>query len=312
MTCNNAAEAQKGAFITFEGGEGAGKTTHIRFLSQTLEAMGREVVCLREPGGTSIGEQLRAVVLDPRNDAMADECELMIYLAARAQLVAQIVKPALERGAVVLCDRFSDSTMAYQGFGRGLDRDLVRRANDFSCQGIRPDRTILLVPPSTRAGLARATVEGADRLEAAGDAFHERVNAAFAQMAAEEPERMRTVRSASKKSDTARAVFAELVDLFPQFEECLTSPTFFKSLDCAQVVQGARSGAKKVGARSDATEDGARSDVMEGGIRSDATEDSALDAALTGASAKACDEVPPCAGVSTCVSKDALAKEGDA
>ena len=312
MTCNNAAEAQKGAFITFEGGEGAGKTTHIRFLSQTLEAMGREVVCLREPGGTSIGEQLRAVVLDPRNDAMADECELMIYLAARAQLVAQIVKPALERGAVVLCDRFSDSTMAYQGFGRGLDRDLVRRANDFACQGIRPDRTILLVPPSTRAGLARATVEGADRLEAAGDAFHERVNAAFAQMAAEEPERMRTVRSASKKSDTARAVFAELVDLFPQFEECLTSPTFFKSLDCAQVVQGARSGAKKVGARSDATEDGARSDVMEGGIRSDATEDSALDAALTGASAKACDEVPPRAGASTCVSKNALAKEGDA
>lgn len=312
MTCNNAAEAQKGAFITFEGGEGAGKTTHIRFLSQTLEAMGREVVCLREPGGTSIGEQLRAVVLDPRNDAMADECELMIYLAARAQLVAQIVKPALERGAVVLCDRFSDSTMAYQGFGRGLDRDLVRRANDFACQGIRPDRTILLVPPSTRAGLARATVEGADRLEAAGDAFHERVNAAFAQMAAEEPERMRTVRSASKKSDTARAVFAELVDLFPQFEECLTSPTFFKSLDGAQVVQGARSGAMEGGARSDATEDGARSGMMEGGIRSDAMKDGAFDAALTGASAKACDEVPPCAGVSTCVSKDALAKEGDA
>lgn len=312
MTCNNAAEAQKGAFITFEGGEGAGKTTHIRFLSQTLEAMGREVVCLREPGGTSIGEQLRAVVLDPRNDAMADECELMIYLAARAQLVAQIVKPALERGAVVLCDRFSDSTMAYQGFGRGLDRDLVRRANDFACQGIRPDRTILLVPPSTRAGLARATVEGADRLEAAGDAFHERVNAAFAQMAAEEPERMRTVRSASKKSDTARAVFAELADLFPQFEECLTSPTFFKALDSAQVVQGARSGAKEGGARSGTKEDGARSGMMEGGIRSGAMEDSALDAALTGASAKACDEVPPCAGASTCVSKDALAKEGDA
>lgn len=312
MTCNNAAEAQKGVFITFEGGEGAGKTTHIRFLSQTLEAMGREVVCLREPGGTSIGEQLRAVVLDPRNDVMADECELMIYLAARAQLVAQIVKPALGRGAVVLCDRFSDSTMAYQGFGRGLDRDLVRRANDFACQGIRPDRTILLVPPSTRAGLARATVEGADRLEAAGDAFHERVNAAFAQMAAEEPERMRTVRSASKKSDTARAVFAELVDLFPQFEECLTSPTFFKSLDCAQVVQGVRSGAMEGGARFDAMEDGARSDVMEGGIRSDAMEDSAFDAALTGASAKACDEVSPRAGASTCVSKDALAKEGDA
>lgn len=231
MTCNNAGEPQKGVFVTFEGGEGAGKTTHIRFLAHTLEAMGREVLCLREPGGTSIGEQLRAVVLDPQNDAMSDECELMIYLAARAQLVSQVIKPALERGAVVLCDRFFDSTMAYQGYGRGLDRDLVRRANDFACQGIRPDRTILLVPPSARAGLARATTEGADRLESAGDAFHERVNAAFAQMASEEPARIRTVHSASKKSDTSRAVFAELVDLFPQFEERLVDSTFFASLD---------------------------------------------------------------------------------
>lgn len=233
MTCDNAAKTHRGAFITFEGGEGAGKTTHIRFLSHVPEAMGREVVCLREPGGTSVGEQLRAVVLDPSNDTMADECELLIYLAARAQLVSQVIKPALERGAVVLCDRFSDSTIAYQGFGRGLDRELVRRANDFACQGIRPDRTILLVPPSARAGLARATAEGADRLEAAGDAFHERVNAAFAQMAAEEPERMRTVHSASKKSDTARAVFAELVDLFPSFESLLEDAAFFGRLDAS-------------------------------------------------------------------------------
>ena len=100
-----------------------------------------------------------------------------------------------------------------------------------ACQGIRPDRTILLVPPSARAGLARATTEGADRLESAGDAFHERVNAAFAQMASEEPARIRTVHSASKKSDTSRAVFAELVDLFPQFEEHLVDSTFFASLD---------------------------------------------------------------------------------
>ncbi len=238
MTCDNARAnaacgdfVPRGVFVTFEGGEGAGKTTHIRFLAQTLEGMGREVLCLREPGGTSIGEQLRAVVLDPRNDAMSDECELMVYLAARAQIVSQVIKPALERGAVVLCDRFSDSTMAYQGYGRGLDRDLVRRANDFVCQGISPDRTILLVPPSTRAGLARATAEGADRLEAAGDAFHERVNAAFAQMAAEDPERIRTVHSAAKKSATARAVFAELADLFPRFEECLAAPGFFAQLD---------------------------------------------------------------------------------
>lgn len=225
------AKARRGVFVTFEGGEGAGKTTHIAFLAETLEGMGREVVRLREPGGTSIGEQLRAVVLDPANDRMADECELLIYLAARAQLVAQIIIPALDRGAVVLCDRFSDSTMAYQGFGRGLDRDLVRRANAFACQGIRPDRTILLMPPSARAGLARATCGGADRLEAAGCAFHTRVNEAFATIAAAEPDRIRTVHSASKRSETARAVFSQLTDLFPEFEGLLDTPGFFCRID---------------------------------------------------------------------------------
>lgn len=224
---------RRGVFVTFEGGEGAGKTTHIRFLADALSAMGREVVCLREPGGTSIGERLRSVVLDPAHGAMADECELLIYLAARAQLVSEVIEPALARGAVVLCDRFFDSTMAYQGFGRGLDRDLVRRANDFACRGIRPDRTILLVPPSARAGLARATLGGADRLEAQGCDFHTRVNDAFACLAAEEPERIRTVHSASKRSDTARAVFAELVDIFPDFADVLDDPAFFKGIDAA-------------------------------------------------------------------------------
>ena len=112
-------DAPRGIFITFEGGEGAGKTTHIRFLSEALKAHGREVVRLREPGGTDIGERLRGVLLDPRNTALSDEAELLLYEAARAQIVAEVVKPALERGAVVLCDRFTDSTVAYQGYGRG-------------------------------------------------------------------------------------------------------------------------------------------------------------------------------------------------
>ena len=105
MTCNNAGEPQKGVFVTFEGGEGAGKTTHIRFLAHTLEAMGREVLCLREPGGPSIGEQLRAVVLDPQNDAMSDECELMIYLAARGH---QAGARARRGGSVRPVLRFDD------------------------------------------------------------------------------------------------------------------------------------------------------------------------------------------------------------
>ena len=190
---SNKADQSRGVFVSFEGGEGAGKTTHIRFLAETLEARGFEVVRLREPGGTAIGDKLRSIVLDPGNAAMCDACELLVYEAARAQIVEEVIKPALNRGAVVLCDRFFDSTTAYQAYGRGLDADFVRRANQFACQGIVPDRTILLVPPSTKDGLIRATKnDGADRLESAGVEFHERVRNAFAEIAADDPKRIRT------------------------------------------------------------------------------------------------------------------------
>ena len=123
---------ERGVFVTFEGGDGAGKTTHIRFLANALSAMGREVVCLREPGGTEVGEQLRGVVLNPANSDICDGSELLIFEAARAQLVSQVIAPALERGAVVLCDRFTDSTVAYQGYGRGLDA-IVRGGGECLC-----------------------------------------------------------------------------------------------------------------------------------------------------------------------------------
>ncbi|MEF2672656.1 dTMP kinase, partial [Adlercreutzia sp.] len=113
-----AAPANTGVFVTFEGGDGAGKSTQIRFLARLLEDAGREVVRLREPGGTAVGEALRAVVLDPAHEAMSDRAELLIYEAARAQIVDEVIRPALGRGAVVLCDRFYDSTVAYQGCGR--------------------------------------------------------------------------------------------------------------------------------------------------------------------------------------------------
>lgn len=205
-----------GIFITFEGGEGAGKTTHITFLATCLRAMGREVLCLREPGGTAIGESLRSIVLDPENTAMSDQTELLIYEAARAQIVREVIIPALARGAVVLLDRFYDSTLAYQAYGRGLPVSFVRQANSFACQGIHPCRTILLTSQSTpEEGLERATHHGsADRLEQAGADFHARVNSAFMRLAAENPARIRVVSSAGAKDQTARAIFSELADIF--------------------------------------------------------------------------------------------------
>lgn len=210
-------DSPRGVFVTFEGGDGVGKSTHIRYAANELRRAGREVVCLREPGGTGIGESLRAMVLDPDNGEISSEAELLMYEAARAQLVREVIRPALERGAVVLCDRFSDSTIAYQAYGRGLPLDFVRRANSFATGGIVPDRTILLVLGNTRKSLARATGAGAgDRMEQAGEVFHSRVNRAFLKLAKRDPKRIRIVRSSSSRKATAAAVAAELVDILPE------------------------------------------------------------------------------------------------
>ena len=187
--------AKEGILITFEGGEGSGKSTHIGFLSRALRDAGREVVTLREPGGTRVGEALRAIVLDPAHDEIDDRTELLLYETARAQLVAEVIAPALARGAIVLCDRFTDSTMAYQAFGRGLPLEFVERANAFACCGIEPHRTVLMTTGmEASVGLTRATKdEGADRLEAAGEEFHARVNAGFLALAERYPQRIRIV-----------------------------------------------------------------------------------------------------------------------
>ena len=233
--------APRGVFITFEGGDGAGKSTHLQFVAEALRARGVEVVCLREPGGTIIGEQLRATVLDPGNYIMSDECELLIYEAARAQLVDQVIKPALDRGSVVLCDRFTDSTIAYQGYGRGIDRAFVDAANDFACQGIAPDRTILMMTGGdAEIGLDRATHhKHADRLEMAGVEFHERVNGAFMKLAEAYPDRVRLVISDEPKAATARKVFAELSDLFEWMaDDSICTDSFFEALVLARETMG--------------------------------------------------------------------------
>jgi dTMP kinase len=222
-----------GILITFEGGEGAGKTTHITFLASCLRAMGHEVLCLREPGGTAIGESLRSLVLNPENASMCDETELLVYEAARAQIVREVIIPALARGAVVLLDRFYDSTIAYQVHGRGLPESFVRAANAFACQGIHPCRTILLTTSaSVEEGLERATHHGdADRLEQAGADFHARVNNGFMRIAQENPERVRIVSSAGPKDETARLIFFELKDVFGWGPDSnVWAPDFFKPI----------------------------------------------------------------------------------
>lgn len=217
MTYASTAHGLPGVFISFEGGEGVGKTTQITFMERVLKNAGLDVVRLREPGGTKVGEDLRAIVLDAKNDMLDDRAELFIYEAARAQIVAEVIRPALERGAVVLCDRFVDSTVAYQGYGRGLDPAFVRQANEFACQGILPDRTVLLTVDSTALGLKRATRRlGADRLELAGSEFHQRVNEGFKRIAADHPERVRTVSSGTTKSAAARGVWDAVGDVLAE------------------------------------------------------------------------------------------------
>ena len=184
-----------GRFITFEGGEGCGKSTQVARLKAALEAEGLEVVLVREPGGTWLSEQIRRLIKDQEEDAPCDRAELLLFLAARAQLVRNVVRPALEFGKWVVSDRFSDSTLAYQGYGRGLPLDVIRMANDFACDALAPDLTILMdVSPETsrarRSKRERATNARADRIEREGAEFHARIRRGFDELAAAEPSRI--------------------------------------------------------------------------------------------------------------------------
>ena len=188
----------RGKFITFEGGEGCGKSTQVKRLKEALERVGIEVVLTREPGGTWLSEEIRRLIKDQMTDAPCDRSELLLFLAARAQLVRNVIRPALEAGKWVVSDRFSDSTLAYQGYGRGLPLDDLRQMNDFACEGLKPDLTLLLDvdPEVSRARMRKreaATNTTADRMERAGDEFHARLRAGFAELAKAEPERIATI-----------------------------------------------------------------------------------------------------------------------
>lgn len=206
---------QRGVFVTLEGADGVGKTTQAAFLRRAVQQAGHEAVALREPGGTSVGERVRELLLDPTIPDMDPTCELLLYEAARAQLVAEVVRPALERGAVVVSDRFFDSTSAYQGYGRGLERRDVQLANELACGGLLPDRTLVL-DMDARKALGRAVTNGADRMELAGSDFEERVRSGFLRIAQENPERMRIIDADGTPEqvwDRIRDALADLLDL---------------------------------------------------------------------------------------------------
>lgn len=180
---------ERGVFVTLEGGEGAGKSTQITALGRLATNAGVEVVTCREPGGTPLGERLRAALFATAEGETppAPAAELLVFTAARAQLVAEVIRPALEHGALVICDRFADSTVAYQHHGRGLDASLVDAANRAATQGLAPDLTLLL-DLSPEEGFQRGE-RGLDYLEREDVEFHRRVRRGFLELAAAEPER---------------------------------------------------------------------------------------------------------------------------
>ena len=195
-------------FISFEGIEGSGKSTAQRLLAEHLQGLGYDPLLTREPGGCALGRSLRPILLDARTRGLSSRAELYLFLADRAQPVAEVIRPALEAGQTVLCDRYADSTLAYQGYGRGLDPEHLRRINDMATGGLMPDLTLLLDLP-VHCGLERAglrnreegTVLSEGRFDAESLEFHERVRQGYRSLAAEEPERFAIIDAAQPPED---------------------------------------------------------------------------------------------------------------
>ena len=195
-------------FISFEGIEGAGKSTAINYLAGFLQKNGHDPLCTREPGGCALGRSLRSILLDARTRELSSRAELFLFLADRAQHVAEIIRPALDAGQTVLCDRYTDSTLAYQGHGRGLDTEYLQRLNQAATGGLQPELTLLLDLP-VRCGLMRAgernrlegLVVSEGRFDAESLDFHERVRQGYRALAEEEPERFAIIDASQPPED---------------------------------------------------------------------------------------------------------------
>ena len=179
----------KGKFITFEGCEGAGKSTQLQLLSSYLKERAIEHIFTREPGGNPVSEKIRALILDGANTAMTSECEALLYAASRAQVISDVIVPALDQGKIVVCDRYLDSSLAYQGFARGLGIDFVERINSFALQKCLPDVTFFLDLDPVSAFARKSGADENDRMEQAGIAFHKKVYEGYLALAERYPER---------------------------------------------------------------------------------------------------------------------------
>ncbi len=198
-------------FITFEGPDGSGKTTQLRRAAAVLREHGLEVVTTREPGGTEIGDQIRTVIMNMKNKDMDPRTELLLFNASRAQLVEELIRPSLAAGKIILCDRYADSTMAYQGYGHGLDKAELRRLLNFATGGLKPDLT-LLFDISAEAGLRRRQANHAEwnRMDDYALRFHERVRTGFLELAAADPERW-TVIDADRDPETIQREVLDII-----------------------------------------------------------------------------------------------------
>jgi dTMP kinase len=204
-----------GLFITFEGGEGCGKSTQSRLLLKKLEQQNVPVVLTHEPGGTALGNELRKTLKRKRDSSISPQAELFLLAASRAQLVAEVIRPALEEGKVVLCDRFTHSTMVYQGYGRGLDFTAIKMVNNMATRHLNPD-LIILLDISPEQGLARKR-SLKDRFELEDLSFHRRVREGYVKMAAAEPDRWLMIDASLPKGKIAEIIWDRVNRLLPGF-----------------------------------------------------------------------------------------------
>jgi len=209
-------------FITFEGSEGSGKTTQAKLLTQALQKKGFDVIHTHEPGGTKISEKIRKILLEPENSNISALTELLLYLSSRAQHVDEVIKPALDSGKIVICDRFVDATLAYQGYGRGLNKELIQKLNSEVSQGIKPDLTFVLdIDPAE--GLKKAInlhkdiypAGKGDRIEQEQLEFHHRVRDGYLEMAKQEPQRIKIIPRQKDISQIHQIILGYVNNLFP-------------------------------------------------------------------------------------------------
>ena len=202
----------KGKFITFEGCEGVGKSRQIKLLQEHLDKLGIKYYLTREPGGTAVSEKIREIILDGKNADMVDECEALLYAAARVQLLKEVVAPKLKSGELVICDRFVDSSLAYQGYARGLGVEFITEINSYAIKNFTPDLTLFLDLPPEKAFLRKGGADRNDRLELSGMEFHNKVYKGYKELAEKHKDRIVVIDASGEKAETHEKIMSALAE----------------------------------------------------------------------------------------------------